>query len=234
MRLRGTSATTGVVALIATLMLLGGCGGGASTTANPATLLSQAKAAIDGTNAVHFALTTSGARGGGSVQLVGGEGDLGRPDALRGTFQVQVAGVPASVKVAAAGNTFLAQLPFASSFQPTDPSSFGLANPAKLMSPDGGLSSILTAVQNPHSTGQTRVNGEVLDEVSGSVPGSALSALPDSAPSRPVQVQAGINPSSHQLRQISLTGPIGTTGQATYTVTLTAYGEHVNLALPPT
>lgn len=231
MRLRGTVATAFVVALMAAAVLLGGCGG-SSSTASPATLLRQAKATIDGTSAIHFTLATSGDRS-ASLALISGDGDLGRPDALRGTFQVQVAGVPASVKVAAAGNTFLAQLPFSSSFQPTDPSSFGLANPAKLISPDGGLSSILTDVQSPRSDGQTRVNGEVLQQVSGPVPGTALSALPDSDPSRPVQVQARINPSNHQLRQISLTGPIGTSGQATYTVTLTAYGEHVDLALPP-
>jgi hypothetical protein len=230
MRLR-TAATAGAVAILV-MLALAGCGG-SGTSASPETLLRQAKATLDATNAVHFALATSGG-GGGSLTLVSGEGDLGRPDMLKGTFKVEVAGVPASVNVASANGTFLAQLPFSSSYQRTDPSSFGFADPAKLISPSGGLSSILTAMQSPRATGQTRVGGEVLDEVSGTVPGTALSGLPDDDPSKPVQVQARIDPSNRQLRQIILTGPIGTSGQATYTVTLTGYGEHVDLALPPT
>ena len=230
MRIRGTAATAGPLAVALCVVALAGCGGASTGAADPAAVLREAKATIDGTVALHFTLATSGDHG--ATAITGGEGDLQHPDRLRGTFTVSVAGVPASVKVASAGGTFLAQLPFSSSYTATDPSAFGIANPAKLISPDGGLSSVLVDVEGPRSTGQTRVDGEVLDTVAGTVPGSDLVALPDDDTSKPVQVVARINPTSHQLRQVSLTGPIGTTGKATYTVTLTAYGEHVDLTLP--
>jgi hypothetical protein len=231
MRLRGTARKAGPAALAAAALLgLAGCGGTSGAASDPTTLLQQAKATVDGAGALHFTLTTSGDHG--STAITGGEGDLGHPDKLRGTFTVSVAGIPASVKVAAGGGTFLAQLPFSSSYTPTDPSSFGIANPAKLISPTGGLSSILIDIQHPRSTGRTRVDGEVLDTVTGTVPGTDLSALPDDDASQPVQATAEIDPSDHQLRRIALTGPIGTTGRATYTVTLTDYGEHVDLSLP--
>lgn len=221
--------------LVAVLVsVLCGCGSsGTLSAAQTKTVLNEGKATIDNTQAFHFTLTTAGVPQGSATTIVGGEGDLARPDKLVGSFTVSVGGLQAAVKVAAGNGKFYAQLPFQTTYTPTDPSSFGVANPAQLISPNGGLSSILSDTTQTVSGGQTRLNGEVLDIVSGSVPGTAITVLPDKDPSRPVMVKALINPSNHQVRQVVLTGPIETTSpSASFTVTLANYGEHVALVIP--
>lgn len=223
------------MALVAVLVtVVSACGSSRSlSSAQAKNLLNQGKAAIDNSQAFHFTLTTAGVPQGSGTTIVGGAGDLARPDKLVGSFMVSVGGLQAAVKVAAGAGKFYAQLPFQKTYTATDPSSFGVANPAQLISPSGGLSSILSNTTETVSGGQTRVNGELLDVVSGSVPGTDITVLPDRDPSRPVAVKALISPSNHQVRQVVLTGPIETTvPSASFTVTLTNYGEHVNLAIP--
>lgn len=221
-----------LAALLASVVSACGSSGSLSS-AQAKSLLAQGKTTIDNTQAFHFTLKTSGVPQGSGTTIVGGEGDLARPDKLVGSFTVSVSGLQAAVKVAAGGGKFYAQLPFQQTYTATDPSSFGVANPAQLISPNGGLSSILSDTSQTSSGGQTRVNGELLDIVSGSVPGTAITVLPDKDPSRPVAIKAFINPSNHQVRQITLTGPIETTAtSASFTVTVTNYGEHVALAIP--
>lgn len=214
------------------LVACGGSGASSKGAAAPATALAQAKAVVDRAPSLHFTLGVTGAGSGGGMTLTGGQGDLQRPDRLVGSFTVTVAGLQAPVKVATGGGRFYAQLPFQHGYARTDPASFGLANPAQLFSPTGGLSSLLTDTQHPTSSGQTRLAGEVLDEIHGSVPGADLSTLPDKDPSRPVGLKALIDPATHQLRQVTLTGPIETTTSASFAVTLTSYGEHVDLVIP--
>ncbi|MDQ2726384.1 MAG: LppX_LprAFG lipoprotein [Actinomycetota bacterium] len=226
---RGTA-----VAMAVLVAVVSACGSSANlSSAQAKNLLDQGKAAIDNSQAFHFTLTTAGVPQGSGTTIVGGAGDLARPDKLVGSFTVSVGGLQAAVKAAAGGGKFYAQLPFQKTYTATDPASFGVANPAQLISPSGGLSSILSDTTQAVSGGQTRVNGELLDVVSGSVPGSDITVLPDKDPSRPVAVKALINPSNHQVRQVMLTGPIETTAaSASFTVTLTGYGEHVPLAIP--
>jgi lipoprotein LprG len=93
----------------------------------------------------------------------------------------------------------------------------------------------LTHAQGATLAGQTRLSGELLDQVHATVPGSAIPVLPDQDRSRPATLVASINPDSHQLRQVVLTGPFTSkTSDSTYTVTLTNYGEQVTVTLPPT
>jgi lipoprotein LprG len=230
-------ATALAAALAAVVSGCGSSGGGSAgggSSAQAKNLLSEGKTTIDNSPSFHFKLTTAGIPEGSGTTIVGGEGDLARPDKLVGSFSISVSGLQAAVKVAAGGGAFYAQLPFQKSYTPTDPSSFGVADPAQLISPNGGLSSILSETNQATYGGQTRINGEVLDIVSGSVPGKDITVLPDKDPSRPVGVKAFVNPSDHQVRRVVLTGPIETTAPtASFTVTLTNYGEHVAFAIPP-
>ncbi len=218
----------GATVLAATV--LAACGG-SSGASNPGPLLVKAKSTIDGTQALHFDLTSQGVSGSGTT-ITGGSGDIGRPDQIRGSFQLTVGGFKVTVKVLAAQSKFYAEAPFQSSYVLTNPATYGVGNPALLIDPNTGLSSLLTAIQNPKSGGQTRRNGEVLDQITGSVPGSKVPVLPDTRPADPVQVTALVNPSSHQVRQIVLTGPFTSSTPSTFTVTLTNYGEAVHVALP--
>ena len=214
-------------------LVVAGCGGGSSAAppVDPHALLGQAKATLDATPSLHFSLTSSGATGSGTI-ITGGSGDVARPDVLEGQFTVEQSGFSASIGVLAGGGKFYAKLPFSSSYSPTDPSTYGVGNPAQLISPTSGLSSLLLAISQPRLGPSTRIGSEVVDQVTGTVPGSSVPVLPDANRSVPVQVVAAIAPGSHQLRRITLQGPFTSATTSTYTVVLTNYGEAVHVTLP--
>lgn len=205
---------------------------GSSGTEKPQTLLSRAKQKVDSTQALHFVITSKDVAGNGT-NVTGGEGDIARPASIKGTFQVSLGGFQVSVKIVAANGKFYAEAPFQTSYQLTDPQKYGIGNPASLIDKTQGLSSLLANIQDPRSEGQTRISGELLDKVTGDVPGTRIpSALPDSVPSKPVQVSVLVNAKSHEVRQFILTGPLTSPTNSTFTVTITNYGEPVHIDLP--
>jgi hypothetical protein len=220
----------------ALMVVSGGCGSAASPPPklNPQTVLQQAKAKADASSSVHFVLTSSNV-GSSGTNIVYGAGDLVRPDELQGSFSVTFKGLTLDVKVVSKGTVFEALLPFAKGYVKTNPASFGLTNPAQLMDPNTGLTSLLAHPQNPRVTSQERVAGELLDTVTFSVPGTSIPVLPDANPSKPVTLIAAIDASSHELRQITLVGPLtSASSNSTFILRLTNYNEQVNITLPPT
>lgn len=212
--------------------LLGGCGSSAPKV-NASTLLQKCKATVDSSSSVHFKLTSKDVST-AQTNLVGGEGDLARPDSLQGSFAVALSGFTANVQVASVDGVFEAKLPFHSGYQKANPSDLGLTDPAQLFNPHTGLTRLLTLAQNPRSGPTVRTNGELLDTVSYTVPGSKVPVLPDANPAQQVRLTLAINPSSYQLRTVTLVGPFTTQKyDSTYVLSLTNYNEHVTITLPP-
>jgi hypothetical protein len=213
---------------------LGGCGSSSPARSVP-TLLDHARRAVNATPAVHFVVTSRNLPTSGTV-LQGGQGDLVRPGELRGTFQAAVEGLPIDIKVTEVGGKFYALLPFSSRYQVVDPTKFGFGDPAALLNPRTGVSGLLTGLRGAHASGQSRYRGELLDHVSGTVPGGAVTDfLPDVDQSQPVGLTFGIDPSSYQVRTVAATGPFAETGvKSTYDVVLTRYGESVKITAPAT
>lgn len=215
-------------------LVLAACGGSSGGgKVDPQALLRHSKTVIDATPALHFTLTSRGVSGSGT-NITGGSGDVARPDQLQASFTVTEDGLGASVKVASKGGVFEAQLPLSNTFTKTNPQSFGFTDPAQLLNPNNGLSSLLTEGTTPNLSGRIRLSGELLDEVTFTVPGSKVPVLPNANPSQPVTVTAAINPTSYQLRQVTLVGPFTSSSNNTFIVTLTHYGERVTITLPPT
>ncbi|MGH9122045.1 MAG: LppX_LprAFG lipoprotein [Acidimicrobiales bacterium] len=218
--------------LLAAAAVLASACGSSAPTASPERLLQQAKTVLDATNAVHFTITSQAVSKSGT-NVVGGDGDLARPNQLAGTFQVQLAGFTVSVKVIDVGNKFYAEPPFQTTYTATNPNNYGLGNPADLLSTSVGVSDMLATAEDPTSAGTVRLSGELLDQVHAQVAGKNVPVLPDLAPSVPVSMLVGIDPTTHQLRQVALTGPFtSTSSSTTYTVTLTNYGESFTATLP--
>lgn len=221
------------VAVAVLVGALAACGSSTSKV-SAQTLLQRAKSKADASSSVHFHLTSSKVATSGT-NLTAGDGDLERPDAIQGSFTVLISGFGANVKVVSKSGVFEALLPFAKGYVKTNPSSFGLTDPAQLLDPSHGLTSLLAQAQNPKLTGQTRLSGELLDTVTFTVPGTTIPVLPDSNPSKPVTLVVAINPANYELRQITLTGPLTTAAyNSTFVVTLTKYNEQVNITLPST
>ncbi len=209
---------------------LAACGGPPRPA--PGALLRVARATLDRTPALRFSLSSSGVSGPG-VDLVGGRGELVRPDALEGTFQVSTSGVQVSVKVIAVGSRFWAVLPFRSSYSRVDPAQFGLTDPGELLSPTRGLATLLTDMASTvRYQPSVRLDGELLYAVAGNVPGSKIPVLPDADPSRPVRLTVYIDPTSHQVRQVILGGPFTSERTSQYTVDLTGYGTRATISPP--
>jgi lipoprotein LprG len=215
----------------ASLLLLSGCG---TPSINAATLLKTAKGVLDATSSFHFTLSSTDVTGSGPL-LTGGSGDMKRPDSMHGTLQVSLSGFSIGVPVVSVGGVFSVMLPTSPGFATANPSDYGFADPAKLIDPNHGLSSLLLDCQSPQIESDDRYNGEALHEVSCTLPGAAVAALLTSAdPSKTVAAIFGIDISTNQLRRVVLTGPfISKTTNSTYTLILANYGENVTITPPP-
>lgn len=202
--------------------------GSSGRSPTPGQLLVGAQSALNATPSVHFDITSSGEVG----NITGGQGALVRPAGLTGTFDITEAGLPLTIGVVAEGAKFYVKLPFRG-FVAANPAAYGFGNPAQLLSRSHGLTEILAGVRGARSDGTTRLAGELLDKVAGTVPGSDIPVIPDVAPSQPVALVAEIDPASRQLRRVTLTGPF-VSGRAltTYVVTITEYGQPVSITLP--
>jgi outer membrane lipoprotein-sorting protein len=227
-------AAFALMAVLLALPVLAGCtGGGSGDSATE--LLAKAKKTLDATKTVHFVLTSTGAPATGTI-LTGGEGDIARPSSFQGTLKFQAVGSNVDLKVISSGGTVYAQLPFAQSYSTIDPAAFGFGDPGKLLDPKTGISQLLTATTNPKLGDQKRVNGVVVREVTGQLPGDLVAKLLTSKdPSKPVQARYSIATDSGQLLRAALTGPFfDATQNGTYTLDLSKYGADVTITAPPT
>ena len=77
--------------------------------------------------------------------LLAADGVATHDPAFKGTIKVAASGITADADVVAVDGIVYAKLPFTSKFVPIDPADYGAPDPADLMNPDGGLSSLLTA-----------------------------------------------------------------------------------------
>ena len=226
----------GAICLGAIALALAGCGGSSRTyESDPQALLREAKAAVDGSGALHFKLASDGATATGSTIVIkDGEGDAKRPDGFTGSFDVVRSGFALSLKVVSTGGTFYVQLPFTTGFARTDPSSYGFTDPGRLISPDVGLSSLLSSTHSASLGDRDRLGGEELYELDVTLPGQKVKDLLTSAdPAPDVKGRIGINVDSHQVRRVVLTGPFFEKGKdATFTLMLTDYGESVSVTPP--
>lgn len=212
------------------------CGGTSSGT-DVRSLLRQGKSAIDAASALHFTLTSQNApSSGGGTYITAGEGDARRPDSVTATLQVLVNGLPLRIGIVSTRGDFYVKLPFSSDYARTDPTRYGFSDPARLIDPNAGLSSLLADATQASDAGRDRYQGEELQEIDVTLPGGPVARLLTSADSsQEVHGRVGIDPRNHQVRRVVLTGPFfDAHQQSTYTVILDRYGETVQITPPPT
>ncbi len=219
------------VAVVLTVPL-GACG---SPPADARTLLRDAKRSVDSSQTIHFHLTSSNAESSGTY-LVGGDGDARRPDGFTGELDVSINGIPLTVKVASVGGVFYVQQPFSSKWEASQPDKYGFGDPAKLIDPNTGVTSLLAKAMSPTLGNQDRYNGELLDEVNCTLPGADVARLLTSAdPSRNDSAVIGVDADTHQLRRVVITGPfLSTARDSTYTLVMDRYGANITVTAPPT
>lgn len=215
------------------VLLVSACGGG--TDASAGDLLARAKTTLDDAPSAHFVLSSEGAPSGGTA-VIGGEGDIARPSSFEGTLSVQALGGSIDAQVISVDGTVYAQLPLTEGFSVVDPATLGFGDPGELIDPDTGISQLLTKVESPELGAESRVSGEVVQQVTGQLPGELVaSLLTVQDPAQPVDAIFSITSDGGQLRQVQLTGRFFTAeDDGSYTIVLSDFGADVAITAPAT
>lgn len=155
------------------------------------------------------------------------------PPAFEGTITARLAGISANVPTIAVDGSLYVQLPYTPTMVETDPASLNVPDPANLFDPETGLVGLLGQTEDAEFGGESRVGSDVVQEISGSLPGQAVTDLllvGDSASA--FAVTYGVVEESEQVRTVRLTGPFYPPAESTYLVTLDDYGAPVTITAP--
>ena len=211
---------------------LAACGGSDKAQGTPTEQLAAAKASFDAASSVHLTLTSSGVPA--SVNgVLGAEGTGTHAPAFKGTLSARISGFEAKVDVVAIDKLLFVKLPFTSGFTQADPKTYNAPDPAQLFASQGGVSSLLTQTQNPVAGQQVRVGSDVLQTITGTLPGATVAKLLNIGDaSKSFSVTYGITDPGNELRTVTMTGPFYAGSTSTYTLTLDKYGAPVEISKP--
>jgi lipoprotein LprG len=155
--------------------------------------------------------------------------------AFRGTITVAAAGLfdGQSVDVVAVDGVVYAQTPFSSSFIRVDPAAFDAPDPARLMDPGSGLSTLLTSASGLSSAGEERAGEEVLTAVAGRVPAAAVARVfPSATGGRPFEATFWLD-GGDRLRRAEVTGRFyGGSPPVTYDIEVQASDRRLRIDAP--
>lgn len=220
--------------LVAALVLLGGCTSGRTPdqAATPKQRLAHAATALDRTTGVRIALTTTDLPDGVSG-LLAARG-VGNPaPAFRGELTVAAGGSQVKVPVISVDGKVHAQLPFTDTYLTVDPAQYNAPDPAELMAPRTGLSSLVRSATKLTAGKRVRDGKVVLTELRGVVPGAAVArVLPSSDPTADFRATFALDDRDRLVRA-TIRGPFYPQApDVTYTLTFTDYGSTPRITAP--
>ncbi|WP_162249784.1 MULTISPECIES: LppX_LprAFG lipoprotein [unclassified Nocardioides] len=227
-----------VVAGLLTASSLTACSGsgsddGGGSDATPDEVFAAAKTNLDETSGVSLTLDTKDLPDGVTgVETAEGVGT--HAPAFDGTITVVLSGQAFQVPVIAVDDKVYAQIPLTTGWQDIDPADYGAPDPARLMSPDTGFSSLLPATTDVEQGDSVRGgadNKEVLTEYSGTVGADTMKNIIPTA-SGDFDVTYTIT-DDDELRSAKLTGVFYKNSESmTYTVTFEDYGTDKDIKAP--
>jgi lipoprotein LprG len=232
-----------LVALGAVLVLaLAGCSdkkesgdGGGQSGDDPVAMLTAAKKAIDEAASVHIVLTGRDLPETAQA-LASGDGVATHAPAFKGKLTVRAAGSPIDAEVVAVGSKVYAKLPLTGRFLELTPSQLaglGAPDPAILLDPAKGLTSVLPTLKDPKIKGETRDGAKILTEITGAVQGKSLQGIFPKAPAdQDFPSSFKIDKDTKQLVAATISGPFYDGATSSYDVTLDKYGETVEITKP--
>jgi lipoprotein LprG len=233
-----------LVALIALVVLAvlvtAGCTddeptGGNGPAEDPVALLTDVKKTIDEASSVHVVI--------GGLDLPESAQALAKADgvathapAFKGELVVRAAGTDVEADVVAVGGKVYVKTAFSPSFiefSPAQLAALGAPDPAVLLDPNKGITSVLPTVQDAKVKGETRDGAKVLTEVTGSIQGKTLAGIFPGAPADQVFPSTfAIDKSTKQLVKATITGPFYQGQTSRYDVSMDRYGEQVEITKP--
>ncbi len=204
-----------------------------SSGKDPDEVMELAKTTIDDTSGLSISLKTDNLPD-GVTGIVAAEGVGTHAPAFEGNITVLLLGNSVEVPVIAVDDDVYVVLPLTSDYQTIDPGEYGAPNPALLMSPDSGFSSLLPATTDLEEGDSVRGgedNKEVLTEYTGTVPGSAVANVIPSADGD-FDVTYSIN-ADGELREAVITGVFyPDSDEMTYTLGFDDYGTEQDITAP--
>ena len=219
-------------ALAASLVLSGCASDARENSQSPEEALAAAKKTLDETSGVRVSLSTEKLPP--TVDgIVKAEGVGTHDPAFQGDLKVASGGITADVPVIAAQGKVFAKLPFTTRFVEVDPAAYAAPDPAGLMEPDGGLSSLLTAAEDVEEGKQVRDGEDVLTSYSGTVPGQVVaSIIPSATASSDFDARFTVD-DRDRLHEAVLTGPFyPKAGDVTYTISFDEYDTTADIKAP--
>jgi lipoprotein LprG len=169
--------------------------------------LAAAKAKVDAATSLHLTLRSSGIPESASGVL-GADGSGTHAPAFKGTLDARISGFEAKVEVVAVDNVLYLKLPFTTEFVQADPKEYNAPDPARLFAREGGISSLLTATTNPVEGKKLRVGPDVVQTITGTLPGASVSRLLGVGDAtKTFDVTYGITVPGGELRTVTMTGP---------------------------
>ncbi len=233
-RSRTASALAGTALLLAPLT---GCSADAekpgAEKASPEEVLDLARTNLDETSGVKVDLTTDDLPD-GITGITQAQGVLTDDPAFEGSITVVLLGNSVNVPITAVDDKVYAVVPLTTGYQEVDPGEYGAPDPAQLLDPEAGFSSLLSAttdVEVGESVRGGENNTEVLTAYTGMVPDTAAKNVIPSA-TGDFEATYSITPQG-QLREVTLTGDFyGDAGPLTYTVDFADYGTEQDIVAP--
>lgn len=224
--------------LVALALLTVSCSGGDQASAEaektPEEVLALAKTTLDETSGIRLRLSTDDLPD-GVAGITHATGVATSAPAFDGTLSVEFAGQPVDVPVIAVDGKVYAQIPLTIGWSDVDPGDYGAPDPAALMDPDTGLSSLLPATEGLTRGESVRggaANDEILTEYSGTVPGASMEQVIPSATGDSFAATYTVTETG-ELRQAVLTGVFyADTPEMTYTVDFEEYGTTQEITAP--
>ncbi len=224
-----------VAAAIATLCL-GALASGCSDDSSDASTdelrdqLAAAKTTLDDAASIQFSLAADELPD-GVTGLLEAEGVGTHEPAFEGSVSVSAMG-GVNADVIAVGDDVYAKVSFSPTYTPVDPADLGAPNPSVLFSPDTGVTTLLTSTEDLQAGDESRDGETVLTTVSGTLPGDVVQrVIPSAEESADFDVEYRL--ADDELHDAVMTGPFyGDAGDVTYTMSLTASDESVDITAP--
>lgn len=223
-----------ILAMLAGLLLtaatLTACGGHSPVAKMPVDQrLAAAKKAFDDTSGVNIALKAKHLPK--SVSGVLSATGLGtHQPAFKGTISVFQNGLSLGVPIVAVDHKVYANF---GSWQVVDPAQYNAPDPAALMNPANGLSTLLTTVTKTSGGKEQRAGKKFVTTITGVVPGATVAHLiPSADAGSDFDAEFTLDADNHLTTAVLAGKFYPDAGRVTYTFTFDGYGTQATIKAP--
>lgn len=201
-----------------------------SSGKSPQARLAAAKKTFDTADYIGFTLST-GDLPDGLQGLLSATGTGTHDPAFTGSVKVQTKVADITAPLVAVDSLVYAKLPFVG-WNTIDPADYGAPDPADLMDPAVGVSSLFTATQSPTAGESQRSGDQVLTTIDGTLPASAVKNVFPSAGTADFSVSYTLT-ADDAVDSATITGPFyAGSDDVTYTISFDLKADKVAIQAP--